>query len=138
MIIDGKNLILGRLGTFVAKKALQGENMDIVNSEYVIVSGRRAVILGKYSHRLQRGMPKTGPFVYRREDMFLKRSFRGMLPHKQEKGLNAFKRIKCYIGVPDEFKGKKIERLESADLNNSGISSYMTVKDICGAIGRKS
>ena len=137
MIIDGKNAILGRLGSYAARKALHGDSIDVVNSEYIIVSGKKNVILKKYKHKLERGMPTTGPFVFRREDMFVKRSIRGMLPYKQEKGLKAYKRIKCYIGVPEDFKNKKIEKVEKIDLNNSGILNYMTVKDLCKEMGRK-
>ena len=125
MIIDGKNAILGRLGSYAARKALHGESIDIVNSEYIIVSGKRDVVLKKYKHKLERGMPITGPFVFRREDMFVKRSIRGMLPYKQEKGLKAYKKIKCYGGIPKElekvtplkiFMEKKKKSLQVKDL----------------------
>jgi len=41
MIIDATNLILGRLGTYVAKKALLGNKIDIVNCENSVVTGNR-------------------------------------------------------------------------------------------------
>jgi len=53
------------------------------------------------------------------------------LPYKQEKGIKAFKRVMCYIGIPDEFKDKKIEILN--DYNVSRVSSlkYVYVNEIC-------
>ena len=39
MIIDGTNLILGRIATFAAKKALEGEQVVIVNCESIVVTG---------------------------------------------------------------------------------------------------
>ena len=42
MIIDGNNLILGRLGSFVAKKALLGKKIDIINCKNIIITGKKA------------------------------------------------------------------------------------------------
>ena len=39
MIINAENLILGRMTTYAAKKALQGEEVDIVNCEKAIITG---------------------------------------------------------------------------------------------------
>ena len=36
MIIDARNLILGRLATITAKKALQGEDIHIINCENIV------------------------------------------------------------------------------------------------------
>ena len=37
MIIDAKNLVLGRMATVVAKEALLGEKIDIINCEKAVV-----------------------------------------------------------------------------------------------------
>ncbi len=136
MIIDAKNVILGRLGTLAAKKALQGEEIMIVNADQAIVTGSWENILAKYKHKLHRGHPYKGPFVYRREDMFVKRSIRGMLPWDRERGKVAYKRIKCFIGVPEEMKEKKQEMIEVPTGKTKSLK-YVTVKEICNAIGRK-
>ncbi|MBI2109564.1 50S ribosomal protein L13, partial [Candidatus Woesearchaeota archaeon] len=117
MIIDATDTVLGRLASYVAKKALLGETIEVVNSEKAIVTGKKNDVLAKYLHRLQRGSPRWGPFVYRQEPMFVKRTIRGMLPHKQYKGIIALKRIKCYLGLPDKFKNQKLERLEQANIS---------------------
>jgi large subunit ribosomal protein L13 len=39
MIIDATNATLGRLASFVAKQALQGKKVIIVNSEKAIITG---------------------------------------------------------------------------------------------------
>src|SRR3989338_6431062 len=98
MIIDANNLVLGRLGSFVAKKALMGEKIDIVNCESSVITGDRHRIFADYKHRLDRGTPVKGPFFYKMPDRFVKRSIRGMLDHKKERGGKAFKNIKCHIG----------------------------------------
>jgi len=52
MIIDAKDSILGRLGTYVAKQALLGNKVDVVNCEESLVSGRRHAILKEYIRRI--------------------------------------------------------------------------------------
>jgi len=104
MLIDSKNIILGRLASFAAKHALLGENVDIVNCERAVITGNKKRTLRDYNERLDRGSKAKGPFVNKRPDMFVKRVIRGMLPYRKENGKKALKRIKCYIGVPDNFK----------------------------------
>ncbi len=38
MIIDANNMILGRLASFAAKKALLGEKIDVINCEKAVIS----------------------------------------------------------------------------------------------------
>ena len=108
MIIDATNLILGRLAAVAAKKALLGETIDIINCEKSVVTGTKSAILEKYLHRWHLGRnPFKGPFYQRQPEKFVKRTIRGMLPYKQEKGVAALKRVKCFLGVPVEFADKK-------------------------------
>ena len=62
MIIDASNLILGRMATEVAKKALLGEEIDIVNSEKAVVTGDRKEIFQRYKTRMEIGNPLQGPY----------------------------------------------------------------------------
>lgn len=137
MIIDGNNLILGRLGSFVAKKALLGEKIDIVNCENIVITGKKGHIFREYEKRLERGIHSKGPFVYRRPDMFVKRAFRGMLPYKKERGKKAFKSIRCHIGVPENLGKEKIETVEMANIKKVPSLDYLKVKEICIRIGGK-
>ncbi|MEM2089483.1 MAG: 50S ribosomal protein L13 [Candidatus Pacearchaeota archaeon] len=113
IIIDAQNTVVGRLASFAAKKALQGHNIIIINSEKAIITGSPEKILEKYIKRLQlgRGVQK-GPKFSRRPEMILRRAIRGMLPWKKARGREAFKRVKCFLGVPEEFKNKESIRLE--------------------------
>lgn len=137
MILDATNLILGRLASFAAKKALLGENIEIINCENAVISGNRKTTLKAHKERLHRGSKTRGPFTYRKPNMFVKRTIRGMLPYKKENGKKALKRIKCYIGVPDKFKDKKTEQLEKMDLSKLPVMKYVSVKEICKSIGGK-
>lgn len=137
MIIDAKELILGRMAAKVAKKALEGETIDIINAEQAVITGGKSDILAEYKHRQQRGQPKTGPFFFTKENLFVKRAIRGMLPYKKEKGRSAFKRIKCYVGVPPEFKDKKAETVEGAHISKVQMLKYISVKELCYLLGRR-
>src|SRR3989344_4496466 len=64
MIIDAKDLILGRLSTIVAKRALLGDKIDIVNCEMAVISGRRKNILDSYKwKRSIGGTAQKGPYI---------------------------------------------------------------------------
>lgn len=115
MLIDGKNLILGRLSAFVAKKLLLGEKVVVVNSEDVVISGSKRNILETYKRKSSRGDPYKGPFFPRTADRILRRTIRGMLPFKRTRGEEAFKRVMCYKGIPDEYKNEKLETVERAN-----------------------
>jgi large subunit ribosomal protein L13 len=137
MIINAENLILGRFVTVVAKKAILGEKVDIVNCEKAVITGNRQEIITKYKDRVARGAMFHGPYFPRRADRVVKRTVRGMLPYKQDKGRKALGRVKCYIGVPEEFKGKQIETIEKANISNAKSIRYVVVGEICKLIGAK-
>lgn len=137
MIIDAKDTILGRLGAYVAKQLLLGEKIDLINCEESVVTGKKKFILSEYIKRLHRGAPAKGPFFYRRPDMLVKRTIRGMLPFKRARGRDAFKNIRCHIGTPENLKNEKALKVESASIERLYSADYLKVKDICKAVGGK-
>ncbi len=135
MIIDAKDMILGRLATKVAKLALLGEKVDLVNCEKAVITGSKEVVLEKYKKRYLMGTPRYGPFLPRRPDFFVRRIIRGMLPWKKKRGKEAFKRIRCYIGVPDAFKNEKIVQFKEFSVENSNAQDYITVEELTKLLG---
>ena len=103
IIIDGENALLGRLSSYVAKKALQGNKVIILNAEKVVVSGSKKGIIDNYLVKRARKNVKFPS----QADKILKRTIRGMLPYKKARGKEALKRIRCYVGVPKEFMEEK-------------------------------
>ena len=99
----------------MAKKALEGEDIVIINCEKAVVSGTKKNLLAKYKRMRSMGIHTKGPFWPRMPDRFVKRTIRGMVPYKQPKGRAAFRKIKCYIGVPEEFKDKKADTIQKAN-----------------------
>ena len=100
-VINGKNAVLGRLATYVAKAILNGDEIVIVNAEKVIITGSPKKIIGNYLKKRRIGSPKHGPFFPKKPDLILRRTIRGMLP-KTTKGRNAFKKLKVHIYTPKE------------------------------------
>lgn len=137
VLINAKDIILGRLATTVAKNALLGESVDVINCEKAIITGNRKTILAKYHARRKRGIPTKGPFFPKRADMLVRRTIRGMLPFKRPKGREAYRRVKCYIGVPNEFHGKKAETIKHGNLSKLTTLKYITVEDLSKSLGAK-
>ena len=136
-VIDADGLLLGRMASVVAGRALAGEEIAIVNAEKAIVSGDRAHVLETYYKKRNRGSREGGPFYPRRPDHIVKRTIRGMLPYKRKRGIEAFKRIKVYVGVPAEFSGMERESLEAAHISRLSTPKYITVGAISTNLGAK-
>ncbi|MBW2986984.1 50S ribosomal protein L13 [Candidatus Woesearchaeota archaeon] len=130
MIVDATNLIVGRFATFVAKQALLGETVDVVNCEKAVISGERKKILAKFNQRVQRGSPHWGPFYPKMPHLLVKRMIRGMLKHRDGRQREAFKRIKCHIGIPEEFEGKKFETVKEANVDKLPNLKFMVVGEL--------
>jgi len=136
-VIDASNAILGRLASIVAKRLLNGEKIAIVNAEKAVISGKFDSVLEKYKEWLKirtHTNPKKGPFHYRRPDKLVKRTIRGMLPWKNPRGKQAYKRLRVYIGVPEELKNKEIARVKEVDASRLK-GSYITIFELSQLIG---
>ncbi|MFC1727878.1 50S ribosomal protein L13 [Nanoarchaeota archaeon] len=136
MIIDATDLILGRMAAFVAKKALLGEKIDIVNCEKAVISGSKRDVLAKYKQRRER-RTINGPFFPKTSDRLVRRTVRGMLPYKQKKGGDAFKRVMCYIGIPASLSKEKIETIKTANSSKLPVLKYISIGEISKQIGAK-
>lgn len=136
MIIDAEDQILGRLASFAAKKALLGENVDIINCEKAVITGSKAHIIRKYGLKRSIGQPRKGPFIPRRPDLFVRRSIRGMLPYKTYRGKNAYSKIKCHTGTPENLTGEGV-KLEKSHISKLMSLKYVRVDEVCEMLGAK-
>lgn len=137
MIIDATNLILGRIASYTARKALLGERIDIINCENAVISGNKIFLLKKYHEKMDRGDVYKGPHFKKMPHLFVKRAIRGMLPYKTERGMKAYRRIVCHIGIPTELNGKKAETLEKANIGKTKRLNYLTVGKLCDYLGKQ-
>lgn len=124
IVIDATNGTLGRLASFAAKQALLGKEVAIVNCNDAIVIGRKLMIVNEYRKiRALGGSSMHGPFFPKSPERVVKRTIRGMLSHRQGRGLDAFKRIKCYNETPKELeKEKKITSKRNKITNTIKLS----------------
>ena len=49
MIINGKNAVLGRLASSVARELLKGEEVTVTNAGKIIITGDEKKIVAKYT-----------------------------------------------------------------------------------------
>ncbi|PIN76883.1 50S ribosomal protein L13 [Candidatus Woesearchaeota archaeon CG10_big_fil_rev_8_21_14_0_10_36_11] len=137
-IYDGKDLLLGRLASRVAKDALLGEEVKVVNCEKIMVSGKKVVVFTEEKvRRARKGYPLKSAKRTRLADRYVRRSIRGMLPWKQTRGKDAFKRIMCYTGIPDILADKELITLQDSSIKKLPTRNRVTVGEICKHVGGK-
>lgn len=133
IIIDGDFVPLGRIAAFASKKALRGNNVSIINTEKIIIIGNPKGIIKRYLEKFQFGIGNPSkPIFFKDPIKMVKRSIRGMVGFKKTTGQEAFKRINCYIGIPKQFEGKEIAKLEKKDPLN-----YITIEELMKIISQK-
>ena len=137
-VIDGKNAILGRLGSVVAEKIMAGEEVVVLNCESIVITGEKEMVFADYKARFDRGECKSrkGPFYPRRADLLFKRSVRGMIPWTTTSGRNAFRRLHAYVGTPKQFaEGFEVTVEEQAMKKITG--KYTTLGAVAKFLGSK-
>jgi large subunit ribosomal protein L13 len=114
MIVDGKGMSMGRLASFVAKQALKGEEVQVINCEKVLITGKFETTKKEFEVKRNRiGHSQKGPKHLKSSERIVKRAIRGMLPnHREGRGAIAWKKIRCYNSVPKELEGKEITQLD--------------------------
>lgn len=126
LIVDATNQILGRMCSITAKKLLEGYRVHVVNAEKVRISGNKHSFIREYVKFLEIKSvrnPKHTPVHPRNPATYVRRVIRGMLPMDKKKGMDAFRRLKVYIGNPGNLKGQLV-RFEEADANRLGGRSF--------------
>ncbi len=136
-VINGEGKILGRVSSFAAKQALNGDDVIIVNAEKIYMSGHLKDIVAKYKNKVElkdKANPEHSPYISRRPDMFVKRIVRGMLPYRQPRGKTAYKRIRVYMGVPE---GIKVPAKDPTHLKNANevYEKIFTIKQLVAKLG---
>jgi large subunit ribosomal protein L13 len=137
VLLDANNQILGRLASYVAKRALSGDKVVVLNAEKAVISGRRKSIVEEAKHRLNTrtlAAQDTAPVHERRPDLYFRRVVRGMLPWSKAKGRAAFHNVHVYVGVPEEFSGKTMTKVLGTDASKL-TSPYVTLQDLATEIG---
>ena len=123
IVIDATETILGRLASYVAKQALLGKKVTILNCANVIVTGNPKSIQKHYYERRNRGGANfKGPYFPQQAFRIVKRTIRGMLPYRRGRGQDAVKNIICYDNVPEKFQEAKMEKVVQKPLKTRTIT----------------
>jgi len=133
-IVNADGLILGRMASKVAKSLLNGNKVIILNAEKAIISGKKKSKVAEAKEFLEVGSPKRGPFHYRRPDRILRKTVKGMLPHRQPKGKSAYKRLRVFLGIPKEFEEIQMITLKEAKASKLR-GPYLTLGELAKEIG---
>jgi len=137
ILVDGSDLIAGRLCSNVAKLLLQGNRVSIVNCDKIMMSGKRNSIVEEYKTFLKIASiinPKHGPFHPRRPDTIISRMVRGMLPRKKPSGQAALKRLRAYVGIPNELRSLEKIQFDNAKIRRTN-AYYTSMAELGRTIG---
>jgi large subunit ribosomal protein L13 len=102
-----------------------------------MLSGSRKMIIEEYRKYLEISSvtnPKFGPFHPRRPDTIITKMVRGMLPKNKPSGEEAFKRLRVYLGVPNELRSKKTIQFEDAKIRKQA-PYYTTLGELGRMVG---
>src|SRR5713101_1080100 len=136
-IVDASNLILGRMASYVAKKALDGRSMVVINAERAVISGTKARVVARAKLKLKTrtlANQAKAPTHPRRPDNYVRRVVRGMLPWKKSRGKDAFRRVMVFMGTPADYQGKPIVKINDANASRLRVP-YISVAQLAGEIG---
>ncbi len=137
-IYNGEGLILGRVASVIAKEALLGEEIVVVNCEKMVISGRKINTVAREKWKWdRRGYPLKSPKYSRRPDKFVRLTIRRMLPWKIARGKEVFHNIKCFIGVPAGMEGQNMIQPKGAQAKKLPTLNCMTVGEVCQSLSGK-
>ncbi len=134
MVIDCSNQIFGRVSTHVAKSALKGEEIHLINVEDMVLCGNPVSILDRFKVRRRlknKANPENSPHWPRVPHFLVKRMVRGMLPKKCKRGKEALKRIMVYSGNPKNLKNNT----EIEGSKYDGITKHIKIRELCRRLG---
>ena len=136
-VVDGTNLIAGRVCSNVAKLLRSGNRIFIINCDKIMMSGKKSSIIKEYEDFLKINSiihPRHGPKHPRRPDTIIKRMVRGMLPKETPSKKTDLARLRTYIGVPKEVKGIEKIQFEKSKITKSS-SNYTSMAELSRYIG---
>jgi large subunit ribosomal protein L13 len=130
VVIDARDCILGRVASKVAERALDGDRIAIVNAERAVITGDENQLKSKFRARREQGSDR-GPMYPKRPDRIFKRSIRGMLPYKTDRGREALENVRVYVGNPYD----DAEVLDGTSLDRLSNIKFVSLGEISESLG---
>merc|ERR1712176_518524 len=116
-VIDGRDHLLGRLASVVAKEFLAGQKIVIVRCDEMVVSGslvRNRVKYARFRNKRMNTNPRKGPFHFRSPARIVWRTIRGMVHQKTARGQAAIGRLSTFEGIPHPYDKMKRQVIPAA------------------------
>ena len=134
-VVDARDCIMGRVASQVAERALDGEKVAVVNAEQAVITGSREDTVETYRERRRVGSDR-GPAYPKRPDGIFKRSVRGMVPHRKDRGREALSNVRVYVGDPyDDGAAVEAEVLEDTSLDRLSNIKFVHLGEVSEALG---
>uniref|UniRef100_A0A915Q7Y0 Large ribosomal subunit protein uL13 n=1 Tax=Setaria digitata TaxID=48799 RepID=A0A915Q7Y0_9BILA len=140
IVIDGKDHLLGRLASVIAKQLLLGQKIVVVRCEDIAISGnfhRSKLKFMSFLRKRCNVKPARGPYHFRAPSRIFWRTVRGMLPHKTYRGKTALLRLKAFDGIPQPYDRVK-RQVHPAALRHLALKprrKYCTVGRLAHEVG---
>jgi len=110
VIIDGKDHLMGRLASVVAKELLSGQKIVVVRCEKIKISGslyRNYLKFRDFKKKKFSTNPRRGHFHERSPAEIFRRCLRGQLDYKTPRVAKIFHTFECFEGIPEKYEKKK-------------------------------
>jgi large subunit ribosomal protein L13 len=131
VVVDAGDCVMGRVASEVAERALDGETVAVVNAEDAVITGSEEDVVGTYRKRTTLSSDR-GPNYPLRPDGIVKRSVRGMLPHRTDRGREAFSNVRVYLGNPYDEDGVVVE---GTSIDRLSTIKFVQVGEISERLG---
>jgi|YelNatPaOPRAMG01_1025707.scaffolds.fasta_scaffold07109_14 large subunit ribosomal protein L13 len=140
VLIDAEGLILGRVASVVAKLLKYGYRVYVVNAEKAVISGDPQMVKESYAKWFEiktlRNPQKWSPHRPRNPISMLKYAVRGMLPKHPFKKVVLLRRLKVYVGFPEELRKLNLQPIKIPEADASKLGNrYITVGDVAKYLG---
>ncbi|MGQ9542937.1 MAG: 50S ribosomal protein L13 [Candidatus Bathyarchaeia archaeon] len=137
VVIDATNLVLGRLLSYAAKRAIEGDEVVILNISKAVISGEKRSIVQRAKAKLRTrtlASQDKAPHHPRKPVTYARRALRGMLPFKKPKGKKAYKMVKIYDQPPTVYADAPKQSIPGAEATKLR-SSYIYLGELSREIG---
>jgi large subunit ribosomal protein L13 len=133
VVVDARDCIMGRVASQVAERALDGETVAVVNAERAVITGDEQDVFETYKKRTD-VTSDQGPAYPKRPDGIFKRAIRGMVPHKKQRGREAFENVRVYMGNPYD---EEPTVLDGTSLDRLSNIRFVQLGDLSARLGAK-
>lgn len=142
IVVDGRDHLLGRLASIVAKELLSGKKVVIVRCDQVCVSGSlvRNKVKYAYFRKIRHNTnPSRGPFHFKSPARMVWRTIRGMCHQKTARGQDAMSRLSTFEGIPHPYDriSRKVIPAALRVIRLNPIRDYTVLGDLANEVGWK-